>query len=309
MPPRALAIFDLPKLARHRNAAIALDSLRVLTRGNPLRAINFLAHLNLTKRIYTGITENADGAILGGLIQREEENFARLTYLAPSKTLTDGWDFVPLIEHLAAQAGKWQTHQILAEIEENSPLFQSLRQSGFAVCSRQRIWDLSAVIPAPNLPPRWRKQRSEDMIAIRSLQRQIVPPLLQQTEAFGRSTDGLLYHADELLAYVDVAYGPRGIFLRPLIHPNIENVREKLLLLLTQLSNRRERPVYVCVRSYQAWIESMLEEIGASVGPRQVVMVKHLVNLIREEKTLPANADTAWANPAASIKQGAKTVE
>lgn len=310
MPPRSLELFDLPLLHRYRDEAISLDCLRELTRGNPLRAVNFLAHLDPKQRIYTGvINEGEDPAILGCVIQKEGESFAHLTYLAPANVLNENNAPIPIVEHLAAQAGRWQAHQVLAEIDEESPLFQPLRRSGFAVYGRQRIWDLSEVDSVDNSPRLWRKKKDLDMIPIGSLERQIVPPLLQPIETFTNASSGMICQADELLAYIDVTYGPRGIFLRPLIHPNTEDIREKLLCLLANLSNRRERPVYICVRSYQAWIESILEEIGASVGPRQVVMVKHLVNPLREGKTLPANADKAWANPAAPINGQSAVVE
>jgi len=310
MPPRSLELFDLPLLHRYRGEAISLDSLRELTRGNPLRAVNFLAHLDPKQRIYTGVVnEGEDPAILGSVIQKEGESFAHLTYLAPANFLDQNHAPITLVEHLAAQAGKWQAHQVLAEIDEESPLFQPLRRSGFAVYGRQRIWDLSEVASVKDTPQHWRKKKDLDLIPIGSLQRQIVPPLMQPIETFANASSGMICQADELLAYIDVTYGPRGIFLHPLIHPNTENIREKLLCLLAKLSNRRDRPVYICVRSYQAWIETILEEIGASVGPRQVVMVKHLVNKVREAKTLPANADKAWANPAAPINGQSAVVE
>jgi len=133
MPPRALELFDLPKLPHYRDKVLPLDSRRALTRGNPLRAVSFLAYLNPKRRIYTGImkSENA-GDVLGGIVQRTEENFARLAYLAPADAP------FALIDHLTAQAGKWRAHQIVAEIGEDSPIFQSLRHCGFAVYDRQR---------------------------------------------------------------------------------------------------------------------------------------------------------------------------
>ena len=233
--------------------------------------------------------------VLGGIIQRNSESFARLAYLAPADAP------FALIDHLTAQAGKWQAHQIVAEIDEGSPVFESLRHCGFAVYGRQRIWDLSDISLPTNLPTRWRKQKNMDLISIQSLQRELVPPLLQPVETFSHSATGMLCQADELLAYMDVTYGAKGIFLRPLIHPNTDNIREKLLQLLANFPNRRERPIYLCVRSYQAWIESFLEGVGAKAGARQAVMVKHLVKLQREEKAVPARGDKAWANSAAPI--------
>ena len=46
--------------------------------------------------------------------------------------------------------------------------------------------------------------------------------------------------------------------------------------LLQNLPDRASRPVYLCVRSYQSWLEAAIEELGAEPGPRQAVMVKHL---------------------------------
>ena len=302
MSPRPLELFDLPKLAHFRKEIISLDCARILTRGNPLRAVNFLAHLNPTRRIYTAIHESERGeALLGSIRQQEGENFARLTYLAPISALTA--DVLPLIEHLIAQAKHWRAYLVVAEIEEDSPLFQPLRQSGFSVYSRQRVWDLSTIELPEEAPSYWRRVRRMDNIAIQRLQRQVVPPLLQHVENFDNPKRGLVCKNVEMLAYVDALYGARGIFLRPLIHPNVDHVQDKLTgLLARNLANRRQRPVYFCVRSYQAWVEPILEEMEASPGPRMVVMVKHLASTQRVEKTIPAGADAAWANPAAPIQ-------
>ncbi len=304
MPSRPLELFDLPKLPRYRSEVLSLDCERILTRGNPLRAVNFLAYLNPTGRIYTAITENGEkDALIGNIHQRETEKFARLTYLAPASAVDGSSAPLALIDHLVEQAKHWRAYQVVAEIEENSPLFQPLRQSGFSVYGRQRIWDLSNIALPADLGSFWRKRKDVDTLAIQSLQRQIVPPLLQQIENFRSDKRGVVCINDEILAYVGINYGKRGIFLRPLLHPNTDHIHKKILALLAQnLTNRRGRPVYFCIRSYQAWVEPILEEMEASAGPRQVVMVKHLVNVQRVEKTVPAGTDTAWANPAAPIQ-------
>lgn len=297
MPPRPLELFDLPKLPRYRNKVLTLDSRRALTRGNPLRAGSFLSYLNPKRRIYTAILEEDEGTVLGGIIQRAEETFARLAYLAPANAP------LALIDHLAAHAGTWQARQIVTEINENHPLFQSLRQCGFSVYSRQRIWDLSEISLPTDYPQLWREEKDLDLLPIQNLQREIVPPLLQPVEFFAYSSTGMICQADELLAYVDSTYGSRGIFLRPLIHPNTDDMREKLLSLLVSLPNRRALPVYLCVRSYQTWIEPILEDVGAKASERQAVMVKHLVSPQREAKTVPARGENAWANPAATMQR------
>lgn len=302
MTPRPLELFDLPKLPRLRDEIVSLDCAQILTRGNPLRAVNFLAHLNPTKRIYTAIHEAEGGqVVLGSIRQQDGEKFARMTYLAPEYAPTP--DLLLLVEELVAHAKAWGVHQVVAEVQEDSPVFAPLRQSGFSIYARQRVWEISKINVADVQRVYWRRSKDIDSFSVQRLLHQIVPPLLQPIESFYQVKRGLVCEKAELLAYIDTLYGRRGIFLRPLIHPNTDKVDKKLRSLLARnLANRHDRPVYFCVRSYQAWIEPILEEVEANVGPRQVLMVKHLAGTQRAEKTIPAGADKAWANPAAPIR-------
>ena len=63
---------------------------------------------------------------------------------------------------------------------------------------------------------------------------------------------------------------------------------DKLSALLKCLPERHGRKVYLCVRSYQAWLEPVLADLGALATERQAVMVKHLARLVKEEQTVPA---------------------
>lgn len=92
------------------------------------------------------------------------------------------------------------------------------------------------------------------------------------------------------MAYIEMQSGPHGIWMQPFIHPDMDNVPGRLANLLENLVFRRSRPVYLCVRSYQSWLESAIEELGAEAGPCQVVMVKRLAVSIKEERryALPA---------------------
>jgi len=74
------------------------------------------------------------------------------------------------------------------------------------------------------------------------------------------------------------------------IYPDTQNVTERLEDLLHNLPNRHSRPVYLCVRSYQSWLENSLEDLQAEAGPLQAVMVKHLAvgKKVSNSFTLPA---------------------
>jgi hypothetical protein len=79
-----------------------------------------------------------------------------------------------------------------------------------------------------------------------------------------------------------------GIVVFPLIHPEATDVSAKLLSIIQHLPNRNGRPIYFCVRSYQAWLEPVLEDLGAKNAARQAVMVKHMTRMVKEEQTVRA---------------------
>jgi hypothetical protein len=110
---------------------------------------------------------------------------------------------------------------------------------------------------------------------------------MHPVEPLSKNARGLICDGD-VKCYVSLASGAQGIVLTPLIHPEVIDVDVKLASLLNCIPDRRRRPVYLCVRSYQAWLEPALEDLGAQAAPRQAVMVKHLARLIKDEQTAPA---------------------
>jgi hypothetical protein len=59
------------------------------------------------------------------------------------------------------------------------------------------------------------------------------------------------------------------------------------------------------VRSYQAWLEPALEELGGKASQRQAVMVKHLARMIKDEQAVAAT-EKAWAKPATPVARISK---
>jgi len=105
---------------------------------------------------------------------------------------------------------------------------------------------------------------------------------------------------------VSMVHGVYGIVLTPLIHPEATDVSKKLASLINNLPDRRNRPVYLCVRSYQAWLEPVLADLGAQGADRQAVMVKHLARLVKEEQTVPAVPSGARVQPSQVSRVGGK---
>ncbi|MBM3150623.1 MAG: hypothetical protein FJZ96_00215 [Chloroflexi bacterium] len=302
MTVRSLDLLDLPFLSRYRHDVLCLDSARLLTRGNPLGAAALLAYLDPRRNIYTAVAAANGDSLMGQVVLGGDNALARLTFLAPAASL-DG-QTLPLLEHLSSQAGEWGALHIIAEVEEESPVFKSLRQAGFAIYAWQRVWQLPRAVPRP-AGQAWRDSVDGDWAAVQSLRGQIVPALLQPIENLPKQASGLVCRLPagshqstqgELQAYMAVTSGALGVWLQPLVLPDSGCGPAQL----AALPGWGARPVYICVRSYQAWLESALEELGAKAGARQAVMVKRLAKAIKEPQAVPAMEKAlAKAKPAA----------
>lgn len=296
MTIRSLDLLDLPTIARYRNDVLTLDSVRALTRGHPLGAMGLLAYINPARHLYAAIANGGDAALLGGVIHTRGESFAKLLYLAPSSRLNDP-ELPALIEHLVVQAGEWQAFHVMAEIEESSDVFPALRIAGFSVYAWQRLWDVSLIEKTESSPElSWRRMQSADLPAVQNLHYQIVPQLLHPVEPSPQRVVGFVYDR-EIKCYASVTSGPYGIVLTPLIHPEENDVSSKIAALIKSLPDRRGRKVYLCVRSYQAWLEPALEDLGASASPRQAVMVKHLARMLKAGQSARAVPSSVSVQP------------
>jgi hypothetical protein len=285
MSIRPLDLRDLPNLYRFRGEAVSLDTARRLTRGSPLSAAGLLAYINPARHIYSAVADGNGASSLGGITQARDETFAKLLYLAPSFNL--GHPEIPaLVENLSAEAGTWGAFHVLAEVDEANAAFTPLRQSGFSVYAWQRVWNVSQ-IAAENSKLGWTRVASVDLPAIQGLYHQIVPPLLHPVEPQPNKPTGWMCN-EGVKCYVSLTHGVYGIMLTPLIHPEATDVGAKLSALVGRLPDHRNRPVYLCVRSYQAWLEPVLADLGATAAARQAVMVKHLTWLVKDEQTVRA---------------------
>ena len=294
MTVRSLDLLDLPLLPRYRRNVLSLDSARILTHGNPLGAMAMLSYLNPRRYIYTAVASENGDSLMGQVILKGDETSARLTFLAPTENI-NGLT-LSLLDHLTTQAGEWGAFHLLAEVDENSPVFRSLRQAGFAMVAWQRVWKLPK-LEKPDEESSWREAEETDWPAVQSLHGQIIPALIQPMDALPKKASGLVCRPEgNLLAYVAVNSGPAGVWIQPLVPPDSGCGPERL----AGLSGWDSRPVYVCVRSYQAWLETILEDLGAEAGPRQAVMVRRLAKLQKAEEKVSA-MDKVLAKPVAPV--------
>lgn len=270
-----------------------------MTRGNPLDFANFLNQLNPTFGTYTAVytSEDQPTPLISQMRYPLGSRAAHLTYILP----VDSGNLIALsglMEHLAARAGEWGAYHLIGEVDEKTLAFEALKRAGFSVYNWQRIWQIKSCLDNANGAQAksgdtyWSISNDLDWIAVKSLYQAVVPALVQPVEPLlGNRLNGLVYReGGEVLAYADIAYGPLGIWVQPIIHPATQVVSDLLLSLSNHLPHRGNRPVYLCVRSYQAWIESALENLNAEVGPRQALMVKHMAITQKLSDTVPLAA-------------------
>ncbi len=285
---------DFSVIRSYRHRCVFFDSTMALTRGPTLDLSRTLfSSIAPTQGVFTYLAKadsNTGAPVLGQVTFPSGASSARLTCLAPENALErDGIEAV--LDFMITDLGKHGAFHVLAEADECEGSCDALHGMGFAIYGRQRIWQLAGSPAKPALATPWRSCTDQDTINIRSLYNNLAPGLVQQVEpAPSPRNHGLVfYHGQDLLAYVDLKIGPKGIWVQPFIHPDVEDVSARLAYLLQNLPDRDDRPVYICVRSYQAWLESPVEELGAQPGPRQAVMVKRLAisRRVVQPATLP----------------------
>lgn len=257
-----------------------LHSSLVLTRGPKLISRALLSSFTSATGIFTSVSQDngdTDKLLIGQTIHTAGSQCAQLTFLAPDGAL-DSVGIPPLLDHLSEQTIQRGAFRLLADVDEVTLAFDALRQAGFGIYARQLIWQLNGNPSGESGGMSWQIATERDLIAVRSLYHNIIPGLVQQVEPFTEERlNGLVYRqGEEILAYAELIYGRRGIWVQPFIHPDAEEVANRLIDLLQNLPNRLSRPIYLCIRSYQSWLEPAIEHMGAEPSPRQAMMVKHL---------------------------------
>ena len=242
--------------------------------------MSFLSYLNPGNDIFTGVAQSSDfeKSLIGQIRFTPGERSARLSFLIPSP-ITDTGQLLSLLDGLAVQAGSWGATNLLVEVPEKNILFESIRRAGFVVYARQQIYRLSFRNGSGSETGTiWKFATPNDENAIKYLFKSLLPPIVLAAEPLPENgLFGLVYYQNNILrAYAECVFGPAGIYVRPLFHPDVENVAELINALEYSLSPLLRRPVYLVIRSYQAWLESVIYGRHQKTTTGQALMVKRL---------------------------------
>jgi hypothetical protein len=258
---------------------ICLNKDLLLTHGNPLGFSAVLFRLKPSSESYTAVFEHPESskALIGQVNHTSNSRSARINFVLIEDT-DESRDLPALIEFLCCKAGEMSAFNVLAEVEESQPIFDSLRHSGFKVFAWETVWRFpQKMVGVVKRSEHWVPAKGEDDSGIRMLYQLMVPPLVQTVEPFTNgATQRLVYKsAGEVVAYVESSNGPNGLYLKPLIHPSVDNIPSVLAELVGHFIEIQQ-PIYMQVRSYQAWLLDKLQVIGGEESDRFTLLVKHL---------------------------------
>ena len=235
---------------------------------------------------------------------KEYSDYAQMSYLGgleqPESKIVAG-----ILEELAITAGEWSAFGILAELPENSPLFEGFRIAGYTVWSHQQVF-LFDLAETPCKNASWQSYSAQDLIKLKKLHRKIVPFSVQPMVPIDhRAENGLVSFSDKgsLLAFTEHYQGPKGIWVQPYISPAADII-SLLNQLHTAIPNPNKLPIYLCTRSYQPLISDAAERLGLSQIGAQTLVVKHLVHRNKvEQNTLQKIFETGSIESSFPVSQ------
>lgn len=291
---RPFVITDLGALKRYRRHALFLDNQPTLTWGRALVSFGaLLSPFSGMTGVFTSVCEGNGRRppLMGQVVHRSGASYAHFTMLAPDAAM-ESPDLPDLLEHLIKRVGGRGARSLVAEVDESSRAFNVLRRAGFSIYARQRIWRISRAPRGVSRREGWRPATRRDEFHVNLLAGSLVPTLVQQVEPLPEGPLSGWVHPREgqLQAYVEVSRGPRGAWLQPFVHLDASPFGETLASLVAGLGPSRGKPLYVCLRSNQEWLQTALEDLDGQPGPQQAVMVKRTTRRVNARLGRPIRA-------------------
>jgi hypothetical protein len=303
---RAAWLADIPLVKRITEKGVVLDSELYYTRNGDSPSSTLFSSLFQRQRGLFTLISRADSRQVVGQFRLKSDYHAHIVYVAPQLE-EDGDDTLWLhcLDAMAAEAGKHGAHTLIAEVDENSRLFKTLRTASFAIYARQEIWRHPPEEYAlPDHFAELEEAKGDDAQDIANLYCNIVPRLIQQIAGLPGNGQGLVYRKDgRVEGYIAVAHGKSGIYMLPHLHPDVFSEATPILAgAIATMKRASQVPLYMCVRRYQDWLEEALTDLEFDPWARQAFMVRHIAAGVRHPafEPLAAKLDAIPARPPTS---------
>lgn len=296
----AAKLVNVPAIRRAAEKGIVLDSELSYTRHLDISRSAVISSVLLPQRGLYTLVGKADRQTVSGQVRiKDADHLAKIVYIAPQcEAEANNTAWLALLDAMAQEAGRRGATMLTAEVDEISPLFEILRQTGFAVYARQEIWrcytPLNMLPGLAALTGVLADETDDDTLDIQLLYSNIVPRLVQPIAVPSPESVGVVYRRDgRVQAYIAVSQGKQGIYLMPFMHPDVLGREAAAIIagVMARIEKNERTPVYVCVRRYQDWLDDSLRDLGFESWTQQAVMVRHIAAGIRQPAfALPAQA-------------------
>ncbi len=277
---RTMTIVDLPLIRRLTANGTVLDSERGLTRDARGANSFLLSSLLFPRGVYTLVSRSENQQVVGQFRYRPDDLNAHIVYIASSLSEdVEDTIWLNILDAMTREAGKHGAHSLIAEVETNSHLFETLRTARFSTYARQTIWRHPAIkLDLDDCEISLDEEIESDHLGVMALINKTVPTILQQVAAPPSDMQGLVYRKEgRIEAYIGVSEGANGVYLLPFIHPDVMSQAADIMTsAIAQIDRSAKVPVYVCVRSYQDWLNHTFEKLGFEEWIEQAVMVKQI---------------------------------
>jgi hypothetical protein len=281
-----MKLLDIPLMIRLKQNAIVLHSELGLTEDARGQNSALLSSIIFPRGLHTLVAHTDNQDMVGQFRYRSDDVNAHIVYLAP--TLDEGDDdtiWLHILDAMAQQAGKHGAQTLVAEVEVSHRLFETMRRAGYAVYSRQVIWQHSPINDDTQKPEVIvTEEVNSDQIGIAALLGSTIPRILQTVMEPSTDMDGLVYRKNgRVEAYIACSEGKHGVYLIPYLHPDVLSEASDIIeAAVLAIDKSRKVPIYVSVRGYQGWLENAMLDLGFTPWLEQAVMVKHLTAGIRQ---------------------------
>lgn len=299
---RPITLVDIPLVKRLSDKGIILDTELGLTGYALAPNTTLLSSIFLPQRgLHTFVARSDKQTVVGQFRLKADDPNAHIVYVAPClEDDAENTVWLHILDAMARESGRHGAHSLIAEVEEQSSLFTTLRAAGFAVYARQEIWrrergEYILEADSVELTP----ETNTDAPGMYALLAAVVPGMLQQIAGPPNDLQRLVYRQDDrIMGFIAVSEGRHGVYLIPYLHPDMSRAAPAVLQAAVAYTSRATKvPVYVCIRRYQDWLQSALTTLQFESWLHQAVMVKHITAGVRHAEFEPLRQSEGVRSP------------
>jgi hypothetical protein len=273
-----LTLTDIPHILRLADDGLVLDTRLRCTTHSAANGRWFSSMLPYTSR-HTLVARRNGQRVVGQFYITPDRSSARIVYLAPHlQPEADDSAWLLMLDAMVREAGRRGAHTLVGELDEDSTLFVTMRQAGFAVYARQQLWQFPTG-SAAHLAGAFDLQPTTEADALHvTLAYQRTVPSLMQNVMPAPAPQGFLYREHgQVMGFINVTDGRDGVYVVPYLdHRMATDPAEVLLAALALVPRVDDRPATLRVQRHQGWMGATLASAGFDVVGKQAVMVRHI---------------------------------